>query len=332
MLKFGNTYLNFGGGTYLTGFSAVPGWVELNDIDPQNMKLGILPSAWGYYNSASQYKYEASYYGDPKVAPYNGIESLYNISKRVGDYYNTCTAVPGTFSAENNHTEVPNYILSKITLRSHQVVGDSPQHPKYPKDKPYFELTFPTLDKIKVQTWRNIGSEPELPSYHIPSTYEPHGKKTFLELYHYIDVNDTPASFEGNDYKTFTTYTTGNLGSLTGCTIGQPLTFAILRKVRDGSYSAYYCENSGTSLNLFITGVNDVGYNQSATDAMVYSGTASVYHSSYTNPYETNGTYWGCMAWIVENISQSAYFRDDEIELSDFNDMAIHQETKDLIV
>lgn len=331
MLKFGNSYLNFGGGTYLTGFSSVPGWVELNDIDPQNMKLGILPSAWGYYNSASQYKYEASYYGDPKVAPYNGIESLYNISRRVGYDYNTCTAVTGTFSAVNNHTEVPNYILSKITLRSHQVVGDSPHHPKYPGDKPYFELTFPTLDKIKVQTWRIVPDQPELPSYHIPSTYEPNGKKTFLELAHYIDVNNTPVSFDGNDYKIFTTYTTGNLGSLTGCTLGQPLTFAILRKVSDGSYSAYYCENSGTSLNLFASGVNDVGYNQSANDAMVYSGTASVYHSSYTNPHEVNGTYWGCMAWVVENISQSAYYRNKEISLSDFNEMAIHQETKRLI-
>jgi len=328
MLKFGNTYLNFGGDTYLTGYVGEPSWVELSNLSPNRTYL-TAGTTWKY-NSTARYRYEAPYYGEPKVAPYQGKCTIFNTPILSAKYpahpVPECTNYTGLIQTNNLYKKPPTYVLSRLTLYGHNVYGWEPLSPASPSNTTaYFEMNFPTNDKVRINSLKYGNTY-----YVIPTQYEPASAKkiTFLKTDYQFFINGVEKKVDGLSSKRIQTYTTGDLGTLTGCTIAQPFTVAMLRKVSDGSYSAYLCENSGTELSLFATGTNNVGYPLSAQgNTTNYSGNINLYHGTFTDT-RYGYVYWGNQAFFVMNMSQSACYNSRELRLEDFNDMAIYQETR----
>lgn len=329
MLKFGNTFVNFGG-AYLTDYIGEPSWVELSNLSPNNTYL-TAGTTWKY-DSKARYRYEAPYYGDPKTAPYQGKCTIFNTPEiKVPNFpakpSPECTNYTGLIQTNNLYKNPPTYVLSRLTLYGHSVYGWDTLYPATPwKTTAYFEMNFPTNDKVKV----NLLNGDMNSKYVIPTQYEPASAKkiTLLKNPYQFFINDEEKKVDGLSSKMIQTYTTGNFGTLTGCTLGQPFTVAMLRKVSDGSYSAYLCENSGTELSLFATGTNNVGYPLSAQgNTTNYSGNINLYHGTFTDT-RYNEVHWGNQAFFVMNMSQSACYNSRELRLEDFNDMAIYQETR----
>ena len=326
MLKFGNTFIKFDG-DYLTGCQGIPSWVKLSDLTPDRRYISAgVP--W-HYNATGRYPYEMQYYGNPKEIPYTGkcltfdtpiVSSIFPVQPLP-----ECKNYNGLIETNNSYRKPPNYILSRITLHGHSVYGWGINEPAKPKNTTaYFEMNFPTNDKIRVNLLNGDWDS----KYQIPTELD---KVNLLKNPYQFFINGEEKQVDGLSSKVIQSYTTGDIGSISGCTIGQPFTVAMLRKVSDGSYSAYLCENSGTELSLFATGTNNVGYPLSAQgDITNYSGDVNLYHAEYldTRIGADNKTHWGLQDFFVMNISQSACYNANELKLEDFNDMAIYQETR----
>lgn len=325
MLKFGNTFVNFGG-TYLTDYVGEPSWVELSNLAPDTRYISAgIP--W-QYNATGRYPYEMQYYGNPKEVPYTGRCLTFN-TPIVSSYYPVqpmpeCVNYNGLIETNNLYRKPPNYILSRITLYGHSVYGLlNPGHAEPRNTTAYFEMNFPTNDKIRVNLLKGDWSLNS--QFQIPTEQD---KVNLRKNPYQFFINGEEKKVDGLSSKLIQSYTTGDIGSIPGCTIGQPFTVAMLRKVKDGSYSAYLCENSGTELSLFATGTNNVGYPLSAQgNTTNYSGDVNLFHAAYTD-MRYNQTYWGLQDFYVMNISQSACYNANELKLEDFNDMAIYQETR----
>lgn len=340
MLKFGDTYLNFGG-TYLTDwdYHKYPvienGWSELYNI---NSFKELTSSNSADYFERTPFGFNNAYI----ISAWEGnTPKVFTVS--TDTYGNTLSniiqtrgrKIPSSIHEDRVHIDDKNftYLLYKFQIAPHSVGGED----RYPDIASSF-VENPIYDNSNPIVKFSIGDNFSVENYYEPSAGTSvqmmlPGNKRFLcssfKNYNILNINGTTATVVRGIYD-YTIKTSSYVSAYI-----RPQTFNYLIKLNDNNIdvSAY---------------IND--FEQSATMNFEYSGTydlnPSYFKESWKNfkIYGTNVGNWEttittgdsvCKVWgyrspIIEEVGLSAYY-ENELNYENFKNLALRSFTANYV-
>lgn len=340
MLKFGNTFVNFGG-AYLTDWDYYKppvienGWSELYNLNPFNNSLSSSNSADSFH--IQNLGYNHAYI----ISAWNNGSPEALSSTKVIQTFGENSANQRSYHIDRAHNDDKNftYLLYKLQVAPHSVGGafaytvlsatNFIQNSMATNSNPIVNFSIgdkftvginyaSSAGKNSVPMMRERNNRFLCSSYNLTSTLNIDGSttQTTTSTYDYI----VPGTAEGSDYL-FSAYV-------------RPQTFNYLIKLNESNIDvSAYLNNfeSSADLDYLYSGTYNIYpsyFKESWNDFSISAGRVGNYEVYPAQSYSTG--YWGFRSPLIEEVGLSAFY-ENELNYNDFKNLALRSYTANYV-